>query len=246
MTTSGATTGLLTAREIIIMAGELIGLVSAGEALEAEVGASAMRHLNWMLKSWQARTDNLSRIDTFSMTWPSGDEELTFVTTTPGAGQIQVAQNYLDVRNVYRRIDSSDLILTRLSLSDYAALPNKASTGTPLTYSMVYTDSTLKMRVWPVPADDTTIKADGVRVIEDVTTLTQTIDLRQEWTETVVYGLAKRLMAVYPAASIGQANDVRGQADALYASLMAYDQEGGSVFLQPAFGMGFSTGPGGG
>lgn len=224
MTTSGVTTSSLTAREIVESACELIGVKDEGLSLGETDAAVGLKHLNWMLKGWQATGRNLWLTADFTHTWPAATAT---VTLDPG---------YLRLENVFIRVSGVDRPLTMYSNSDYAALSNKSSAGTPIAYNVNRTVSTLQVRLWPVPTSDTALFADGVRIIEDVTSLNQTLDVPQEWTECVFYGLAKRLRHVFPGVNPQLADEVAAEADRQFASLSSFDEEGASLFFGPAGG----------
>lgn len=225
MATSGTINSTLTAREIIDTAAELIGAVSIGDTLPAEHAALGLKHLNWMLKTWQADgLCNQWRVEEVSISWPADTATVTLDT------------NYLDLMDVRRRISGIDTSLCRLSLSQYADLPNKATSGTPNSYTIRKTVSTLSMSIWPVPTAITTIMSDAARVIEDVTELSQNVDLPQEWLETVYVCLAARLTKPFRThvSDPVLAQTVVQDAASMYARMKGFDDEAASVFFSPS------------
>jgi hypothetical protein len=224
MTTSGVTTSSLTAREVVESACELIGVKDEGLSLGETDAAVGLKHLNWMLKGWQATGGKLWLTSDFTYTWPAATAS---VSLDPG---------YLRLENAFIRVSGVDRPLTLYSNSDYAALSNKSSAGTPVAYNVNRTVSTLQVRLWPVPAVNTALYADGVRIIEDVTNLNQALDVPQEWTECVFYGLAKRLRHIFPGVNPQLADEVAAEADRLFASLSSFGEEDGSLFFGPAEG----------
>jgi hypothetical protein len=220
MATSGVITGALTAREVVETACELIGVKAEGIALGASDAALSLKHLNWMLKGWQA--DGLKWLtEPFSVTWASG------VATT------DLAAGYLRLENPFIRVGTNDRPLEVYSNSQYAAIPNKTGSGTPLAINVNRTTTTLQVRLWPVPTSDTDLHADGVRIIEDATNLSQDLDVPQEWTEAVFYSLAKRLRRVFPGVDPKLGDLVEVEADRLFAKLSSFGEETGSLFFGP-------------
>lgn len=224
MATSGTTSATLTARQVVTAALEEIGILPLGETVASEDAAKAMQVLGLMLKTWQVDGVGLQWcVQEIALTWPASTTAVTLNT------------NYLDLRNVRRRASNIDTPLYPLSISEYAELSNKAATGTPTSYSVLKTRTTLEVRIWPVPTADTAIYAEGLRIIEDVTDLGQDLDVPQEWLETVYVCLAARLLAPYRVhvSDPALAADVRQRAAALYQRLASFDEERESVFLGP-------------
>lgn len=226
MTTSGVITSSLTVREVINTAAELIQRLPQGGTLSAANADLGIKHLNWMLKTWQASgACDGWRLSDVTITWPAATQSATLNTA------------YLDLINVRVRESSTDRDLNRLSAQEYASLPNKTSAGTPNSYFVRKTRSTIELSLWPVPSTASTIVADGVRVIEDVTALTETLDIPQEWHECVFYGLADRLsvpFGVHRADPI-LASEVSKRASGLFALMKSFDEETGSIFLSPDY-----------
>jgi len=221
MATSGVITGSMTAREIVTAAVDEIGYRDADIELQSSDAATCLRTLNWMLKSWQTQgITNLWRVQDVSITWPAATSEVTLDT------------NYLDLKDVRVRVSGIDRVLTRFSQSDYAEITTKAQAGAPIAYNLVKTRSTLMLRLWPVPAAETALYADGSRVVEDVSDLSQTLDIPQEWTEAVYVCLADRLPLSFKAGlSPIERAELKARAEGLYATLRAHDDETGSVFF---------------
>jgi hypothetical protein len=226
MATSGTIDGTLNAREIVLSALELLGVCALGDTPPAEESQLALKHLNWMLKTWQADPlVNGWRMQDVQIVWPADTATVTLDT------------NYLDLTNV-RRQDASgfELPLMRYDPSEFAEIPSKTQAGAPLIYTLRKTLSTLTMTVWPIPTADTQIVTDGARVIEDVTDLSQTLDVPQEWLETVFTCLAARLALPLGVinASPATAAKVEERAADLYARLKGFDGESSSVFMRSA------------
>lgn len=224
MATSGVITGLMTVRNVVTMANELCSAktINEGSPTLSDYDAQlSKRHLNWLLKSMQADGCNLFRAEDISITWPADEFEQ------------QLDTNYLDLQEVrVRNSSDQDRPLTRWEQGEYNTLPNKLQSGIPTTYSLVKTVGNLVVRLWPVPSVETTILATGSRVIEDVVGLDETLDIPQEWTETIAYKLADRLNAAYGYSGDGDAQDVKQRADQLY-SLMRDADRPGSYFMRP-------------
>jgi hypothetical protein len=130
--------------------------------------------------------------------------------------------------------------LSLYSRSEYLALSDKASTGTPLGVYLDQQRGTRTLYVYKVPdatiAASTTIRYTYLRVIEDIDALDDDFDVPAEWFEALEYGLAARLAVPYDLflTNPSKAAKIEERAGVLYAQLSAYDDEDGSVFMQPA------------
>lgn len=222
MATSGVITGTLTARQIVTAAMEEIGYHDANIPLDASDAATGLRVLNWMLKSWQTEgLTNRWRLEEVSISWTAGVTEATLNT------------NYLDLFNLrVRDSNNVDRLLEPLSSKDYAEIPNKSTSGTPVAYNIRKTNSTIALRLWPVPTATTSLYAEGVRIIEDLTNLAEHVDVPQEWLETVYINLADRLPLSFKAGLTPiERQELAQRAASLRRLLKVDDAETGSVFF---------------
>jgi hypothetical protein len=222
MTTSGTITGALTAGDFVRLAMEDLGLLSSGE-MPAEEGATGLERLNWMLKSWQAKGCNLWRDTEATATFGVG---VATVTLTPSP--IDVIDARVSVSAAYQRS------LTRWELAEYRAIPNKIAPGVPVAFTPIKGRDETTLTVWPVPAVSTQIIYSYARTIENVTALTQTLDVPQEWTETVWMCLAMRLANTFGAtrADAQAVQRVTQMAALLEQSLLDHDRPA-SIFMGP-------------
>ena len=215
MATSGVSGGLMTAGEVVRTAYEVRGAVG----IEADVTGSQMdfglKQLNWMLKGWQSDGKDCWRLKDTTIAWTAD---------TPEA---ELDDNYLDVLNL-RFEDRRPL--ERWSREEVAAgIVDKAQAGEPAVYCPWRERDRLWLRLWPVPATPAMLRADVLRVAEDVTAPSQTLDIQQEWTEAVIHNLATRLVGGDPRLL----PILEQRAAELYRRLPQYDLSG-SIFLQPA------------
>jgi hypothetical protein len=197
MPTSGVTTGTMNARAVIGAAMQDIGVLGRNQTVSGSDLTLGIRHLNWMLKEWQADGLNLWREKTSDLVWP-------------------------DVLSVRYDNGSTERALEPWSLGKYEMLPDKASAGNPTIYSVTRGLSATRMRLWPVPTADIDLIVTYARVAEDVTNANETLDIPQEWLSTVVANLAARL--VMPFKVEDQNLMVIREAARLYAQLRAHDR----------------------
>lgn len=187
MTTSGTISGTMTARDIITRACRELGVYGAGETIVASDADDMLERLNWMLKSWQADGANLWRQEEGSIVYAIGEKTL------------DLDPRCIDV--IEARFQQSSLFqlqMQRWELGEYTRIPNKDQPGaTPLAYYLRKLVDSVTMTIWPVPTAETTILYTYARVIEDVTDLSQTLDVPQQWMETVWMNLASRSAAMF-------------------------------------------------
>jgi len=217
MATSGVITGTMTPGEVIAAACDMLGLRQLGDQIDGNEAAVCLRHLTWMLKTWQ--------VDLPAHGWRSVEVSWTHPAAT---ASVTLSPKYMNVISARRRVSGIDTPLWPLSVDEYNERPNKSQAGTPTSYMVRKTLASLSVSVWPVPATDTTIYAEAARVIEDVTSLTQTLDVPQEWLETIYTCLAARIAAPL---QVAISADIQQQALNLYDRLKTFDGEGASIIM---------------
>ena len=142
--------------------------------------------------------------------------------------------------NVYsavREIDSEiDTPMNYLSYEEYFVLPNKTITGIPVSYNYDRQLGQGVIKVWPVPEDvDVIMKITMSVKVDDVDVLVNLPDYPQEWFEAITLNLAARLAAPFGKSSVPAYQTLKQDADAALDAVMIFDNEQGSLFLQPDF-----------
>lgn len=213
MTTSGTITASMTARDVITRAYKILGVYDNNQ--DADTFADGLTALNWMLKSMALDGANL---------WREALETLTIPANT---ASITLTPNIIDVMSARVLISSTyERDMGRWEREEYDILPNKTATGTPVVYHFRKQTGNAQFFVWQVPNVDTTIKATVQRIIEDVTNLNQTLDIPQEYTETVCYCLADRMIDDFGVALMDRttADRVQLRAGQLYQRMLDADR----------------------
>jgi hypothetical protein len=218
MATSGVITGTMTARQVITAAMQDIGALGRSQTVNASDLALCIRHLNWMLKEWQADGINLWREKEWTAVWPADVAE----------GDLN--PSIQDVMEVRYDDGTTERQLARWEMGDYQQLPVKTSSGTPTIYAVTRGLSAMRMRLWHVPTTNINLIITGARVVEDVTDAAQTLDIPQEWLSTVVANLGARL--IMPFKLEDQNGPLLREAARLYALLRSYDRPA-SYFMYP-------------
>jgi hypothetical protein len=220
--TSGTISGTLTARDLCTLAAQDLGVYSAGETLSAADAADMMTRLSWMLKSLQANGVNL---------WREAEGEAEFLS---GEKVVELDPRCVDVLEArYEQSSTFQLPMQRYEVGEYQSIPNKDQPGAyPLIFYLRKLVGSVTMTVWPVPSQTTTVKYTYARVIEDVTDLNQTIDVPQQWMETIWTMLAARCVTLFGVTRLDPATVqvVTARANVLEQQLMDMDRPA-SVFL---------------
>ena len=192
MATSGTYTFNLDTGEIIQEAYERCGVeTKSGYDLK-----TARRSLNLLLTKWVNDGVNLFTLDLETTNMTKDQGYVTFNSTS-----------HLDVLDAAIRDNSdssatSDIILERISMDEYLAIPSKLNTGKPVQYAVErnsqFTSSasaTHKVYLWPVP-DQTYYQflSWSIKYPQDVSaTYTQNPDIPRRYLPALVSGLAVEL-----------------------------------------------------
>lgn len=90
------------------------------------------------------------------------------------------------------------------------------------------------LNLWPRPASPLAdlVEFTWARPIEDFTSVGDNPDLPQEWTDTLIWNLAKMMLGDYPVSPTRKAT-IEERADELLADMAGVDREEESVFIQP-------------
>jgi hypothetical protein len=226
MATSGTTAYTQTARQALTTALELVQSCMIGQTPNALNAETARTHANLMLKTWG--------ID--PRLWIMTEGSVPLVAGT--ASYVLTAARR--VTSVRRRTSNIDTPLIEMSRSEYYDYPSKSASGMPFQYYFDPQRSIRTLYVINVPgtseAASTTLQYTYQRVIEDVATLDENLDIPQEWQETFDYCLAARLLVPFtrfvsdPATSA----KIEERAGTLFAQLTADSQESASVFFSPS------------
>lgn len=213
MATSGTITYNLTARGIVTQALKKIGVCPVFQQTpSAEDMAQGIVELNMMLKGWQVDGPNL---------WRQTEGSVTLTATTASYTLSPRPHRVTECR--FRDTGGRDLPMMELTRDEYFEMPLKTATGIPTQYYFDPQVSSGKLYIWPVLASVTTetIKYTYSRVIEDITSADNDLDVPQEYFELVMTNLADRLQGTY------QMSDDRLSARALslYRQFKSMDRE---------------------
>ena len=192
MATSGTYTFNLDTGEIIQEAYERCGVeTKSGYDLK-----TARRSLNLLLTKWVNDGVNLFTLDLETTNMTKDQGYITFNSTS-----------HLDVldaaiRDNSNSSDTSDIILERISMDEYLAIPSKLNTGKPVQYAVERNSQfissgagTHKVYLWPIP-DQTYYQflSWSIKYPQDVSaTYTQNPDIPRRYLPALISGLAVEL-----------------------------------------------------
>jgi|TARA_R110002020_G_scaffold155160_1_gene335997 hypothetical protein len=146
---------------------------------------TARRSMNLLTIEWQNRGINLWTIEEKTLSLTSGTSQYTLPADT-----IDLLEQAIRT-NPGNTSTQSDLSITRISVSTYAAISNKLSTGRPLQIFIERLVDAPRINLWPVPdSNDYTLAYWRMRRIEDAGNGVETADMNFRFLPCLVAGLA--------------------------------------------------------
>lgn len=228
MATSGTYTYNISASGLITDALRMLGVLEEGSTASTAQLSDSTPAFEMYLKGLGKYGLNL---------WTTATESITLVASD---GTYTPTKKFLKITDlVYRDSSGEDTPLIPLTRDEFWRLSDKDDTGTPTQYyyDLQESQSACVINLWPYPDSNNagsgeTIKVTGQRYIEDISDTSNTIDIPQEWLETIKYGLATRLgpMYGYP---VQERNLLLQEYNLLLADSLAWDTEQESIYLQP-------------
>ncbi len=146
---------------------------------------TARRSMNLLTIEWQNRGINMWTIDSGTINLVQGQTQYALPADTIDLLEQQLRTNSGNVAT------QSDLTLNRISVSTYAAIPNKLTQGRPIQLYIERQVDTPKVNVWPVPDNNNYVLYYWrMRRIEDAGRGVQTADMNFRFFPCLVAGLA--------------------------------------------------------
>ena len=220
MATSGVYNWPLTAGEIVQQAMVELGVLNSGDDPDNHEMIDCIVRFNAMLKRWSTKA-NL---------WL---DEVGLLLIPGGTGAATLQQSVRDINSVRQIISPTNhRQLAQWNRDEYYSIPNRAAIGNPTCYYIKRDTDSVQIYVWPVPKFDITLHADFSRASQTITEPGETLDISQEWGETVILGLAARIAGMFGASRIDQATvaDVKARAAALEQEMFDADRPDSIVF----------------
>lgn len=191
MATSGTTDFTLDLAEIVEEAYERCG----GELRSGYDMRTARRSLNLLLADWANRGLNMWTIDEGSLSLLTGVYSYTLPADTVDLLEHVIRTNEGNVSL------QSDLVISRISVSTYAAIPNKLIPGRPIQLYVDRAQAAPVVHVWPVPPDNTyKLSYWRLRRLQDAGDGATTQDVPFRFAPALTAGLAYYLAMKVPGA----------------------------------------------
>jgi len=214
MTTSGTYAfGDIQQIDVITEAFERIGRNPA--SLSSNDVDSARRSLNFLFSDWANQGPNLWEVDLVALPLSAGTESYTLDVET-----VYILQAY--TRTTSGGINT-DLVISPISRSEYAAIPNKAQTSYRPTQFYFERTITPSLFLWPVPQDDSvTLYYYRMKIQQDAGAFTDSMDAPNRWMEAIAAGLAAKLAVKF---APDRLSFLEGYASQAYDKAAAEDRE---------------------
>jgi hypothetical protein len=213
--------------DVITEAYERIGRVAS--QLSGNDIDSGTRSLAYLMQSeWSNKQPNL---------WT-----ITQRTSALTQGQTSITLNTYDIyiTEAFTRTTSggvnNDLIISPMSRSEYAAIPNKAQQSTRPTQFYLQRTITPTVFIWPTPQDATvTLVYNVATMVDDPGALSNTLNAPNRWFDALAAELAARLAVKW---ARDRAVFLREEADKAYTAAAAEDSENVPLSIVPNFSYG--------
>jgi hypothetical protein len=222
MATSGTTSFNLDLTELVEEAFERAG----GQMRSGYDLRTARRSLNLLFADWSNRGVNM-------WTFEQGTQVLTAGTAT-----YNLPTDTVDLMEMQLRtgsgITQQDVSMSRISVSTYAAIPNKTTTGRPLQMFIERLVAQPRFTVWPTPDSTSTYTVVywRMRRIEDAGHGVNTMDVPFRFLPPLVAGLAYYLALKIPE-GVARREALKAEYDEAWLMAMDEDREKASVRFVP-------------
>ena len=191
---------------------------------------TARRSMNIMTIEWQNRGINLWTIDEGTVSLVKGTSEYTLPTDT-----IDLLDQVLRT-NAGNTSTQSDLTLSRIGVSTYAAIPNKLVQGRPIQVWIERLAAAPTINLWPVPDSNNYIfKYYRMRRIEDAGSGVETADMNFRFLPCLVAGLAYHIAMKIPELA-GRIDMLKAAYEEQYTLAAGEDREKTSEHFVPRVG----------
>jgi len=226
MATSGTTAFDLDFAEIAEEAWERAG----SEMRSGYDLATARRSMNLMTIEWQNRGINMWTIDSGTVSLTADTAQYNLPTDT-----IDLLDHVIRT-NAGNTATQSDLTINRISVSTYASIPNKLTTGRPIQVWVERLATQPRINVWPVPSDGSyTFVYWRMRRVEDAGNGVETADMSFRFLPALVAGLAFHIAVKVPALA-ERVEMLKEMYDEQYALAADEDREKVSARFVPRIG----------
>lgn len=229
MATTGTYTYNPTASAVVTEALRTLGVLEEGTTASTTQVTDSLPAFEMYIKSLSRYGLNLWAIETQSI-------------TLTAACNYTSTKKFLKITDaIYRDSTGDDTIMINLTRQEYWNLSDKASTSQPTQYYYDPQGTALESKIYIWPCPDTTAYGSGETLevtgqvhFEDVGDGSYTLDIPQEWLETIKYGVAVRLAPMYGYPP-QERNFLVKQYEKMLEENLDWDTEQESIYLQPDY-----------
>jgi hypothetical protein len=180
--------------------------------------------------------DNVTLTNTRNTTWISMDNPLSAryfrIRETGGA--------ILSLEQIFFCTEINDIVMARISGSEYMSYPNKTLASKPSVY-WLDRQTTPKLTVWPVPTNEyTVISFRAIRMLQDVGNMTDSIEIPARFYDAYCADLAARLAMKQPQVDFVRVDKLKEEAKEAYSYAATEDVEKVPLRLIPSYLTGWS------
>jgi hypothetical protein len=212
--------------EYIFDAYERIGRY--GSQLSGNDIDSAKRSIGFIYTDWANRQPNLWTIYQTSFALTQGLQSVTLT-----ASDVYITEAF--TRTTSNGINN-DLMLSVMSRSEYAAIPNKAQQSNRPTQFYLQRSTIPICYLWPTPQDSSvTLYLNIARMVQDVGALSNTLDQPQRWANALTSELAVRLAEKW---APDRLDTLQRRSEIAYNAAAAEDSENVPLRIAPDMTMG--------
>lgn len=220
MATSGTFLYSLTADELLDEAWERCGLDP--RAIEDAQITSALRSMQLLLIGWSNRGLNLWQVAREQVQVDAGEDVFS-----PAPGTTDILELVLSDAT------GTDRMLAPISRDQWMALPQKYDRGAPTMYWSERLRGDPVIHLYPVPDAPTILTYSRIRLPEDLTALTQTLDAPALWFDALCAELAARLAKKFAPAAYA---DLKAEAMDAFQAAAKENTERVGLTLTPDLG----------
>lgn len=204
-----------TRNQILQRAFRIVGALSLGETLSADMSTQGIEALNAIIKEWQSKHIFL---------WSMVEQNASFLA---GADDYVLGSDPAIIgldRAWVRDSSNNDTPLQIITWRQYEEIQNKTDTGTPthITFDSSLSISTPRLLIWPVPTKTEQVYWIAVRKLKDMDSSSGNPDAPVKAIRALVYALADDLSDEY-GLSVADKQRITTKANEAFAILRGAD-----------------------
>lgn len=148
------------------------------------------------------------------------------------AGRFRVSDG--TISDLYLSSNNREIVIAPFNRDDYANQPNKNSTSATVTNYYFEKLIDPQVTVWPIPTDNTNhLVLFRHRQLQDIGTLTETIEIPARWLESITWQLSVRLAFELPGIDPARRAEVIQMAGTMTTEVESGETDNAPVYFQP-------------